>query len=222
MGNRVFRVLGVVIFIFVIAACTSETVNQETEKNNEALLEERLEALQGHVVKLEDQLMDLAKLVADNNTNLKNVEQTVYQAERADYLTSILEKIVMHLSEVSFKQGYISEIIERENSTYIVFEYVEMLSGEDAIQEAMRRDNIPREDVQLGSGFLIKKYPDLSYQYPLSSNSIIYIVDQVSPKYLPLEDFLEYVANQHNTHRYLFNFTITGEEIVVIQQQYLP
>jgi cell division protein FtsB len=156
----------------------------------------------------------------ENITELTTKTHTIETVSRmeAENENSIrkLYQVIENLPGVSKKMAFIKEI-RNEDKHYLVLDYVNWFSGDDAIKAA-QEDNDPNA-ASLNNGFYIRNKHIENDKVLLGEHALIYVLEGAQNQYI---EFNKFITEGLNRDDRLFNILFVGENITLLEEQYRP
>ncbi|MBD0379885.1 hypothetical protein [Paenibacillus sedimenti] len=224
----------VIFIIFLIIICTSLVVNIRFYYNIHNFKGSAMQmnnSLEQSVKQLSDKLSN-TNLIIENlkseSENLKNNNAEIIgklhaletdSAMRLEDETNIkkIYKIIDSLPEVSKKLAFIKELRNEKGIYYLVLDYVNWFSGDDA-KKAAKEDNNPNA-ASLSNNFYIRNERVENDKVVLGNDAMIYELNGAMLKYI---EFNEFTSEKSNTTNRLFNILFVSDKLILLEEQYRP
>jgi len=131
--------------------------------------------------------------------------------------------------------GFIKKVYEKSSKRYLEIDYIQMFSGEAAIEAAMEDTGCSREKISngdcapsLNNGFYIRNNNSQIRIFEISNKAIIKSLKEENMSEMPVQFsyFKSIFSDETPEHQWLktapYNIEISGGIITLISQQYLP
>ncbi|WP_214481861.1 hypothetical protein [Bacillus sp. SM2101] len=200
-----------IVLLLVLVGCNHDIHSKE---------QAQIAKLKERVAQLEERLNE--KISEDQVNDMMDSKEEDFRVGVKDmYLLDNqklekLEHLITKLPSIEIITGFITDWHSDNLDKYITIDAVNYLSGEQAIRAIMDDANVSREEVFLPNGFYIQNKQVEQMNYRLSSDLLLYIADGNNKSYT--EDLNMLIE----PYERLFYLYINHDEVIMIEEQYLP
>ncbi|MCY9664211.1 hypothetical protein M5X11_04360 [Paenibacillus alginolyticus] len=128
----------------------------------------------------------------------------------------ILNRVIERLPGIKKKLAFIKELKKEKDKYYLILDYVDWFSGDEAIMAA-KEDHNPSDTP---NGFYIRNKQIDYDKVLLEENTLIYVLEGALTKNIEFNKFISEVSNQNQER--LFNILITDGNVTLLEEQYRP
>ncbi|WP_410769375.1 hypothetical protein [Fontibacillus sp. BL9] len=118
-------------------------------------------------------------------------------------------------SPITKKLAFIKQLVSEEGQYYLVLDYAEWFSDEEA-EKAAKEDGVP-ETGSLSNGFYIRNETNELEKVKLEKDCLLYVLDGATSRAV---DYNEFVSSELEER--LFNLRFAGDTLVTMEEQYRP